>query len=270
MIDLAKGKFWGKSWSPVKGCAPGGFGKGCAHCWAGNLAKTRLSHVEDFKDAWSDTSKTGWNGYVNCCDHHLHVPNGNDQVIALNWMGDLFNPGVPFAFIEKVFALMLMRRQHTFLLLTKLPWRLKSFMLKFNLPAEAVDHIFFGTSVSTQSEWDKNVQQLLEVPGATRRWVSMEPLLEEIDICNKSNVMAICRKVSRGEYVEWIVVGAESGPGARPMDLGWAEEIIGECKATGILPFYKQGPDEHGIEFKKAPSIFGGPHVDLPFDLPSV
>lgn len=183
-------------------------------------------------------------------------------------MGELFNPKVPMEFIEKVFALMLMRRQHTFLLLTKLPWRLKLFMEKFKLPAAAVDHIFFGVSASTQREWDKNVDMLLQVPGATRRWVSMEPLLEEIDICNGSNPLAVCRKVRLGEFVEWIVVGAESGPGARPMDINWGEEVISECKATGILPFYKQGPDDRGLAFKKAPHILGGPILELPFEYP--
>ena len=263
-----KGKYWHLSWSPVKGCAPVGFGAGCLHCWGGRLARTRLCGVEDFQMVYSDTSTTGWNGKVNCCHHKLQLPNGKGKVIALNWMGELFNPKVPMEFIEKVFALMLMRRQHTFLLLTKVPWRMKLFMEKFKLPPESVDHIFFGVSVSTQREWDKNVVTLLEVPGATHRWVSMEPLIEEIDICNGSNPMEICRKVREGKFVEWIVIGAESGPDARVMDISWGEEVISECLATGIIPFYKQGPDERGIAFRKAPHIMGGPLLELPFEYP--
>jgi protein gp37 len=129
----------------------------------------------------------------------------------------------------------------------------------------AVDHIWFGTSVSTQREWDVNVSKLLTVPAATHRWVSMEPMLEEIDICNKSNSLEVCGKVSRGEFVEWIVVGAQSGSAAKLMEFSWAEQVVAETKTVGIQVFYKQGPDEFGAPFVHAPSIFGGPHLDLPF-----
>jgi len=105
VLDLKKGKYWCKSLSGVKGCAPNGFGKGCPECWAARMAQTRLTGHPDYEGVSSDDTLTGWSGQVNLCD--VHIPNGNPQVFALNWMGELFNPKVPFSHIDKMFAKMI-------------------------------------------------------------------------------------------------------------------------------------------------------------------
>ena len=264
MIDLAKGRYWDVSWSPVKGCAPNGFGTGCRICWAARLADSRLQNNPDFKGTTSSSTRTGWSGKVNCCESQLKLPNGKPKVIALNWMGELFNPKVPEAFIEKVFSLMMLRRQHTFLLLTKNPGRLVKFMNDRDMVPGAVEHIWFGTSASTQKEWDKNVKCLLKIESATYRWVSLEPMLEEVDILSGESPFKMARKVRSGGCVDWIAMGAESGL-APPMKFSWAENVIDDGQAVGIPVFYKQGPDEFGATFVKAPSVFGSPHLEFPF-----
>jgi len=267
MIDLVKGKYWHISWSPVTGCAACGFGKGCPKCWGGTLVRTRLAGHPAYKGLSSPDTPTGWNGEVRCHESRLKLPNGKSKVIALNWMGELFNPKVPFSFIDKVFALMMLRRQHTFLLLTKNPGRLKKYMQQLDPIPEAVEHIWFGTSASTQREWAGNTAKLLEVPAVSHRWVSLEPMLEKVDILSPClNIMQMCAAVRDGLFIDWIAMGAQSGVGARPMELSWAEKVIEQGQMIGIPIFYKQGPDEHGARFVKAPSVFGGPRLEIPFD----
>lgn len=267
MLDLKKGKYWCKSLSPVKGCAPNGFGKGCPHCWAALMARTRLTGHPDYEGVSSKDTLTGWSGQVNLCD--VHIPNGNPQVFALNWMGELFNPAVPFSHIDKIFSKMMLRRQHTFLLLTKVPERMHKYMRQLDPIPAAVDHIWFGVSASTQREWRRNVRRLLRVPAVTHRWVSLEPMLEPVNVIDlHKNIMEACREVREGRYIDWVAMGAESGPGARLMQLSWAERVIEDCRAVGMQVFYKQGPDEHGATFTKAPSVRGGPVLDIPFEVP--
>ncbi len=266
MLDLSKGKYWCKSLSGVKGCAPNGFGKGCAKCWGGLMARTRLAHHQDYEGVTSEDTLTGWSGKVNLCD--IHIPNGKHQVFALNWMGELFNPKVPNSFIARIFTKMMLRQQHTFLLLTKVPERLKAFMQAMDPVRGAVDHIWFGTSASTQREWERNVGHLLEVPAATHRWVSLEPMLEPVDILTGNNPFKVARSVRAGKFIDWIAMGAESGAGARLMELSWAERVIEDGQAIGVPVFYKQGPDEHGAHFVKVPDVFGAKHLALPFEVP--
>lgn len=231
------------------------------------MARSRLTGHPDYEGVSDADTKTGWSGKVNLCD--VHIPNGKHQVFALNWMGELFNPAVPFSHIDKMFTKMMLRRQHTFLLLTKLPERLHEYMLQLDPNPAAVDHIWFGVSASTQREWNRNVKRLLRVPAVTHRWVSLEPMLEPVDILDlHRNVMESCREVRQGRYIDWVAMGAESGAGARPMKLSWAEKVIEDCRAVGMQIFYKQGPSEKGEKFVKAPSVFGGPVLDIPFEVP--
>jgi len=231
------------------------------------MARSRLTGHPDYAGVVSKDTKTGWSGKVNLCD--VHIPNGNPQVFAFNWMGELFNPDVPFSHIDKIFTKMMLRRQHTFLLLTKLPDRLHQYMSQLNPVPSAVDHIWFGTSASTQRDWNHNVRRLLRVPAVTHRWVSLEPMLEPVNILSlHRNVFESCREVRKGRYIDWVVMGAESGQGARPMLLPWAVQVIEDATGVGMTVFYKQGPDEHGVTFTKAPSVLRRPWLDVPFEVP--
>lgn len=265
MIDLEHGIYWDESWSPVTGCSATGWGVGCLNCWSGSLARTRLRLHADFCDVFSDTTFTGWNGVVQCHEHRLKLTNGKPKVIALNWMGDLFNPAVPDVFIERVFSVMLMRPQHTFLLLTKIPQRMSRLMHDMNLSRDSVSHIWFGVSASNQVEFDIRVGSLCCIEGVNR-WVSLEPLLEEVDVFSVHNPIALCRQVRKGEYIKWIAMGAESGPSARPMKVAWAEDVIDDCASVGIKCFYKQGPDHCGSKFTKVPRLYGSQRIELPFE----
>jgi protein gp37 len=231
------------------------------------MARSRLTGHPDYEGVTSADTRTGWSGQVNFCD--VHIPNGKHQVFALNWMGELFNPAVPFDHIDKVFAKMMLRRQHTFLLLTKVPERLHMYMMQLNPVPSAVEHIWFGVSASTQREWNRQVRRLLRVPAVSHRWVSLEPMIEPVEILQPldHNPLQACREVREGRYIDWVAMGAESGAGRRPMELSWAERVIDDCREVGMKVFYKQGPDEHGASFTKAPSVRGAPVLDLPFEV---
>jgi protein gp37 len=228
------------------------------------MARSRLTGHPDYEGVSSEHTLTGWSGQVNCCD--VHIPNGNPQVFALNWMGELFNPAVSFDHIDKMFTKMMLRRQHTFLLLTKVPERLHEYMRRLDPVPSAVEHIWFGVSASTQREWDRNVKRLLKVPAVTHRWVSLEPMIEPVKILDlHRNLMEACREVRQGRYIDWVAMGAESGPNARPMKLSWAVQVIEDSAAVGMKVFYKQGPDEHGATFTKAPEVLRRSWLDVPF-----
>lgn len=231
------------------------------------MARSRLTGHPDYDGVSSKDTLTGWSGHINLCD--VHIPNGNHQVFALNWMGELFNPKVPFSHIDKMFTKMMLRRQHTFLLLTKNPARLHEYMRQLDPNPAAVDHIWFGVSAATQREWDRNVRRLLRIPAVTHRWVSLEPMLEAVNVIQPlSNPIGACRAVREGRYIDWVAMGAESGPGARPMKLAWAVQVIEDAAAIGMKVFYKQGPDEHGSRFTKAPEVLRRQWLDVPFEVP--
>jgi protein gp37 len=231
------------------------------------MARSRLTGHPDYEGVSSEDTLTGWSGRVNLCD--IHIPNGKHQVFALNWMGELFNPAVPFSHIDKIFTKMMLRQQHTFLLLTKLPERLHAYMRQLDPVPSAVDHIWFGVSAATQREWDRNVRRLLKVPAVSHRWVSLEPMLEPVNILAlHSNVSEANRETRQGRYIDWVAMGAESGPGARPMKLSWAVQVIEDAAAIGTKVFYKQGPDEHGATFTKAPKVLQRQWLDVPFEVP--
>lgn len=231
------------------------------------MSRTRLTGHPDYEGVSGSDTKTGWSGKVNLCD--VHIPNGNPKVFALNWMGELFNPKVPFDFIDRIFTKMMLRRQHTFLLLTKLPDRLAKYMEQLDPNPAAVKHIWFGVSASTQVEWDRNVRRLLKVPAVSHRWVSLEPMLEPVNILAlHRNIMEACREVRQGRYIDLVAMGAESGQDARPMRLSWAVQVIEDCQAVGMEIFYKQGPDEHGATFTKAPEVLRRSWLEVPFEVP--
>lgn len=149
------------------------------------------------------------------------------QVIAVCWIGDLFYEGVPAAEIRDVYAVMAGHPDHAFLLLTKRPERMAAVYLWVaeTFPEWSLDHVWHGVSVCCADELFK-LRALRKMVGA-RTWLSAEPLLGRLSGLHPGGLGAV-------------VVGGETGPGARPMNALWASEVQVICDYAGVPFAFKQ------------------------------
>ena len=160
-------------------------------------------------------------------------------------MFDLFHEAIPVALLDKVFAVMTMCRAHTFQVLTKRAKRMHEYVSQVQaaeVPNIKWQHIWLGVSVESQKYADERIPLLLQTPAAIR-FLSVEPMLEAVDLDRVhfgNGVHLNCVKRVDVPSVDWVIVGGESGPGARPFNLAWAESLQEQCKAAGVPFFMKQ------------------------------
>ncbi len=214
-----------------------------------------------------------FNGVVRCHQDALSIPLmwKKPKRIFVNSMADLFHKDVPFEFIDKVFAVMALCPQDTFQVLTKRPERMAEYlgvtnrsacvadavrvlrlngwgnpiddpthlmkMGGFNLNRWPLPNVWLGTSVERQQEADERIPHLMKSPAGVR-FLSCEPLLGPVDL----NLKTIDDWDGPGlnTRVDWVIVGGESGPGARPCNVAWIRSIVKQCKAAGVPCFVKQ------------------------------
>ena len=238
MSDNAKIEWTDATWNPVTGCSK--VSAGCKHCyaerdWARMSANPKTVYYgREFSD-------------VRC--HPERLKEGpirwkKPRRIFVNSMSDLFHPDVPFEFIDEVFEVINCSRMHTFQILTKRPERVLEY---FTRPgawvSEAIadfDHVWLGVTVENQEAADERIPLLLQTPAAVR-WVSMEPLLGPVDLVGIfANPNDSRDGTNALEALDWVVVGGESGPRARPMHPGWARSLRDQCTAAGVPFLFKQ------------------------------
>jgi protein gp37 len=169
------------------------------------------------------------------------------RVVFVNSMSDLFHSDIPDDFVAKVFVTMALTAQHTYQVLTKRPRRMAHLLAteEFEqlMARELVDqgrssfeydwplpNVWLGTSVENQEWADKRIPLLLEAPAAVR-FLSCEPLLGSVDLTDYLDTEGA---------LHWVIVGGESGPGYRPMQLEWARSLKDQCKEAGVPYFFKQ------------------------------
>jgi len=219
-----------KTWNPLHGCTR--CSPGCDNCYAAKQCATRLADVypglADKRKSTKGKITYAFNGTIVLAPEELaeplldHVP----KMIFVNSMSDLFHKGVPEEFIEAVFTVMEKAHWHTFQVLTKRPERMAKFTQKRYADKAPPKNIWLGTSTEDQATYDVRRQHLMETRAAVR-WLSVEPLLGPINFGSM-------------EGLDWIVVGGESGPGARPMAKVWATDIRDACQKAGVPFFFKQ------------------------------
>jgi protein gp37 len=171
--------------------------------------------------------------------------------VFVNSLSDLFHPDVPNAFIDRVFFTMALAPQHRFQVLTKRPDRMRDYIARFVWSTITFIHqwplpnVWLGVSVENQHFADERIPLLLQTPAAVR-FISAEPLLGPVDL-EKSNPLWAGVRLADGERwtgtggkLDWVIVGGESGPGARPFDLAWGRSIVSECRRQGVPCFVKQ------------------------------
>jgi protein gp37 len=166
--------------------------------------------------------------------------------IFVNSMSDLFHEAVPDDWLDSIFRAMMHAPQHIYQILTKRPERMLAYLRDQGL-GWPWRHVWLGVSVEDQATADERIPLLLQTPAAVR-WVSYEPALGPVSFRWASWEPWNARK-DRGEALnhldglrrlDWIVVGGESGPGARPFDYAWARSTITQCRTAGVPVFVKQ------------------------------
>lgn len=219
------------TWNPVTGCSK--VSAGCKNCYAETIAK-RFWGDRKFSDVMFHPEK-------------LDVPilRRKPTTYFVNSMSDLFHEKVTAAQIIKVFAVMESCPQHTFQVLTKRIER--AIELLADIPP--LKNVWIGVSVENQTAAEKRIPFLLDTPAHVR-WISAEPLLGPLDLNGWIN------------YLDWVVVGGESGSGARPMNPDWAISIHDQCKAANVPFFFKQWGEfdceGNRVGKKKAGSLLDG------------
>lgn len=269
----------GETWNPVTGCSP--VSEGCAHCYARRMSKRlagRVGYPKDDPFRVTLHEDRVW-GRNQPAFRNWERP----RKIFVCSMSDLFHEQVPFDFIDEIFYQMKAYGfLHTFILLTKRPARMKEWVQRYlrdrshwrlqrqgpGLP-ELPERIWVGISVENQQAANERIPILCSIPVAVR-FVSFEPLLGSVDlsrwlgdgkyghpeagggVCLPHLVQdGLANRIASPLGIAWIIIGGESGPGARPCKLEWIESLVDQCRNADLPVFVKQlggWPDKRGGE----------------------
>lgn len=254
MSDKTRIEWTDATWNPVTGCTK--VSEGCDHCYAETIAHR------------FDGTKAYPNGFdVTLRPERLDQPLRwkRPRKVFVNSMSDLFHRDVPDEYIARVFAVMALARKHTFQVLTKRPGRMRSLVSSpaflnavrlahvyhqvADLPADhrelvpvwPLPNVWLGTSVENQKWADVRIPALLDTPAAVR-FLSCEPLLGSLDLFTEpcDHVRYSCHDIGCWKALDWVIVGGESGPHARPMHPAWARGLRDQCVSAGIAFHFKQ------------------------------
>ncbi len=227
---------WTEStWNPVTGCNK--ISPGCKNCYAERMAK-RLKAMgqANYRNGFKLTTQP----------QMLEVPLRwkNPQTIFVNSMSDLFHKNVPVEYIQKVFDVMKQAFWHRFQVLTKRSERLA----EIGEDLDWTQNIWMGVSVESQ-KYTYRIDHLRET-NARIKFLSLEPLIGPLNNLNLTGI-------------DWVIVGGESGPRARPMEESWVTEIREQCLDAGVAFFFKQWG---GVNKKKTGRLLEGRTWDeMPF-----
>ncbi|HTP29400.1 MAG TPA: phage Gp37/Gp68 family protein [Anaeromyxobacteraceae bacterium] len=213
MADNTSIEWTESTWNPVTGCTK--VSAGCANCYAERMAR-RLQAMgqPNYRNGFQVTMH----------DHTLELPLkwAQPRRIFVNSMSDLFHEDVPDGFIVKVFDVMRRAHWHTFQVLTKRSGRLATLGPTLHWPS----NVWAGVSVENDAVRDR-VDDLRCLKGPIVRFLSVEPLLGPLVGLDLAGI-------------DWVIVGGESGPGARAMEIDWVRSIRGACQAASVPFFFKQ------------------------------
>jgi protein gp37 len=205
------------TWNPVRGCTK--ISPGCKHCYAETFA-------ERFRGVKGHPYEQGFD--LRLVPEKLAEPFAwrSPKLVFVNSMSDLFQPGVPDAYTQAVSRVMATADWHTYQVLTKRSERLRDLLTgKLRFAAEK-ENIWWGVSVEDRKYGLPRIDHLRQAPARVR-FLSIEPLLEDLGEIDLSGI-------------SWVIVGGESGPGARPMKKEWVISIRRQCRDQRVPFFFKQ------------------------------
>ena len=221
MTTISKIEWTEATWNPVVGCTK--LSAGCKHCYAEVMAKRlQAMGVPGYEQGFRK---------IRLLSDRLDEPllRKKPTVYFVNSMSDLFHTRVPDSFIDRVFHTMRSAHWHTFQVLTKRAERISEYASEYSIP----DNVWAGVSVENKRHGVPRIEYLRNARAKTK-FLSVEPLLEDIGELNLSGI-------------DWVIVGGESGFGARPMKIEWVRRIQRACEDQGVHFFFKQwgafGPD---------------------------
>ncbi|MAT67954.1 MAG: hypothetical protein CMJ58_00340 [Planctomycetaceae bacterium] len=217
MSDKSTIEWTDATWNPVRGCTK--ISPGCKHCYAETFA-------ERFRGVPGHPYEQGFD--LKLIPEKLAEPLrwSSPKTVFVNSMSDLFHEGVPDEYVEQVARVMELANWHTYQVLTKRSERLRDLLqTKLSFAAD-LSHIWWGVSVEDKKYGVPRIAHLQQAPAAVR-FLSVEPLLEEVGQLDLRNI-------------HWVIVGGESGPGARPMEKAWVLSVKKQCEAAQVPFFFKQ------------------------------
>lgn len=278
MAEQSKIEWTDATWNPITGCTL--VSEGCRHCYAAKLAATRMKNHPSRKGLarMNAAGEAKFTGEVRFNEQWLDQPLRwkRPRKIFVCAHGDLFHEAMPDEWIDRVYAVMALASHHTFQVVTKRPERAREYLAadrrrEINLEIYEkpkvlrrditdaywpLPNVWLGTSVEDQATADARIPHLLATPAAIR-FVSAEPLLGPLRLDD-----LIVADGRPGEWhvnaldaeggdpaddpdfgcntLDWIIVGGESGPKARPMHPDWALSLRDQCQAAGVAFFFKQ------------------------------
>ena len=212
MSALSKIEWTETTWNPVTGCTK--ISHGCKRCYAERMSKRlQAMGMEKYRRGFE----------VAVHESVLREPFKwkKPSLVFVNSMSDLFHKAVPSEYVQSVFDVMNQSPQHTFQVLTKRPGRVNQLGSRLNW----TPNIWLGTSIESE-RWLRRLD-LLKATGAHTKFLSLEPLLGPLPGLDVSGI-------------DWVIVGGESGPGARPMNADWVREIRDNCLNSEVPFFFKQ------------------------------
>jgi protein gp37 len=217
MSSISNIEWTDATWNPVRGCTK--ISPGCKHCYAETFA-------ERFRGVKGHPYEQGFD--LRLVPEKLAEPLRwrKPKVIFVNSMSDLFHDQVPDAYIEAVAKVMVAAKWHTYQVLTKRSERLRKLLDSKLSFAAKQPHIWWGVSVEDRKYGLPRVKDLSQ-SAASVRFLSVEPLLEDLGPVNLAGI-------------DWMIVGGESGPGARPMAKEWVLSLLDQCRKQRVKFFFKQ------------------------------
>jgi len=239
MSDHSKIEWTEATWNPVRGCLK--ISPGCKHCYAETFAErfrgvTRHAYEHGFDPRLVPgklLEPLRWSG---------------SRTVFVNSMSDLFQDAVPDAYVAAVAAIMRRVHWHTYQVLTKRSQRLRNLLDTTLHEVAASPHIWWGVSVEDRRYGLPRIDHLRQAPAAVR-FLSVEPLLEDLGTIDLSGI-------------HWVIVGGESGPGARPMHKEWVKSLRDQCRLAKVPFFFKQWG---GVQKSKQGRLLDGQtHDEMP------
>jgi protein gp37 len=232
------------TWNPVTGCTK--ISAGCDHCYAERFSERfRGTRGHPFAHGFDLTLRP----------ERLEQPLRwrSPRMIFVNSMSDLFHKDIPDGFIASVCDTMERANWHTFQVLTKRSSLMRDFLRRRSGDRSGPVHMWFGVSIEDSGKKSR-IQHLRDAPAGVR-FLSIEPLLGRMGRLNLRDI-------------DWVIVGGESGPGARPIKVEWVREIRDQCNESGVAFFFKQWgglrPKSGGRELD-GQEYSDFPRIDRPF-----
>lgn len=226
------------TWNPVRGCTK--ISPGCKHCYAHTFA-------ERFRGVPNHPYEQGFD--LKLVPEKLIDPFRwkSPKKVFVNSMSDLFQPEIHDSYIRQVVSVMVEADWHIYQVLTKRSERMQDLLSHSLQFAGAKENIWWGVSVEDRKFGLPRIDHLRNSPGKVK-FLSIEPLLEDLGEVDLTGI-------------DWVIVGGESGPGARPLEATWVRRILSQCRAFGVPFFFKQWG---GVQKKNGRLLDGKTYDEYP------